>query len=760
MCRGGMRSIVRSIVSAALLFGVAGPLPAGPWQAMAAAPDAAASQDTDNQMWPRTLSKDGASVTIYQPQAISWPDRKRLTARAAVAITPKGQDKPLLGSIELSVATSIDGSSVNLSDAKLISTHFPSLDTQRAAVLESRLGAALPQVDLRPEPLAAVLLSLDQAPAAPVAVNNDPPVIFYSASPASLVVFDGTPVLAPAGKSGLSYVVNTNWSVFAYQGTWYLLNNGRWFSAGATGGYSPLARLPEAFKKLPKDTNFAEAWKAIPPPPPPPGYVTPAIYVSMKPAEIIVTAGPPDLQPVQGTSLQRVANSTSTLFFYPPQKRFYVLLSGRWFSATALTGPWKFATDSLPPDFALIPPASPEAAVLPSVPDTPQAQEAVLKARVPTTATLQRGAAKITVVYAGSPQFEPINGTPILRAVNTSTVVLKIEGGFYACVNGAWFVAGTPKGPWVLADSVPAVVKTIPPSSPAYPVTYVAVYGSTPTTVTYGYTAGYMMGFVSAGVLVYGTGYYYPPYVVHGPVPIYYPYPYSYAGHAYYNSTTGAWAHGGAVYGPYGGAAGFSAYNPSTGSYARGSASWSNGYGTAHASAYNGNTGRSASTNQNWNPYGRWGSSTFSGPDKTVNTQSRSNANGSAGSFNSSTGAKGAGYHNSVTGNNGGAVKTANGDVYAGRDGNVYKHSDSGWSKYDNGSWNSVQRPNNGTRGQGGGRSSTLGAQTGRGNYGGMDRGNYQQLEQDRVGRQNGWGQGGGFGGGGFRGGGGRGRFH
>jgi hypothetical protein len=229
-------------------------------------------------------------------------------------------------------------------------------------------------------------------------------------------------------------------------------------------------------------------------------------------------------------------------------------------------------------------------------------------------------------------------------------------------------------------------------------------------------------------------------------VPIYYPYPYSYAGHAYYNSTTGAWAHGGAVYGPYGGAAGFSAYNPSTGSYARGSASWSNGYGTAHASAYNGNTGRSASTNQNWNPYGRWGSSTFSGPDKTVNTQSRSNANGSAGSFNSSTGAKGAGYHNCVTGNNGG--------------GNVYKHSDSGWSKYDNGSWNSVQRPNNGTRGQGGGRSSTLGAQTGRGNYGGMDRGNYQQLEQDRVGRQNGWGQGGGFGGGGFRGGGGRGRFH
>jgi hypothetical protein len=489
----------------------------------------------------------------------------------------------------------------------------------------------------------------------------------------------------------------------------------------------------------------------------------------MKPAEIIVTAGQPDLQPVPGTGLQRVSNTPNTVFFYPPQKRFYVLLSGRWFSAPALTGPWQYATDTLPADFALIPPGRPEAAVLPSVPDTPQAQEAVLKAKIPTTATLQRSAVTITVVYAGTPKFEPIPGTPILRAVNTSTVVLKIEGRFYACVNGAWFAAGAPRGPWVLADSIPKVIKTIPPSSPAYPVTYVDVYAATSATVTYGYTAGYLMGFVSAGVLVYGTGYYYPPYVVAGRVPVYYPYPYSYAGHVAYNPATGAWARGGAVYGPYGGAGAFSAYNPSTGSYARGSASWSNGYGTAYASAYNGNTGRSASTNQNWNPYGRWGSSTFSGPNQTVNTQSRSNANGAAGSFNSSTGAKGGGYHNSVTGSNGGAVKTANGDVYAGRDGNVYKHTDTGWSKYDNGGWNPVQKPNNNGRVQGSSNTAKPGSagSTGHG-FGGMDHGNYQQLEQDRVGRQNGWGaggtgSGGGFhgfnGGGGFRGGGGRGRF-
>jgi hypothetical protein len=80
-----------------------------------------------------------------------------------------------------------------------------------------------------------------------------------------------------------------------------------------------------------------------------------------------------------------------------------------------------------------------------------------------------------------------------------------------------------------------------------------------------------------------------------------------------------------------------------------------------------------------------------------VNTRSGSNANGRAGGFSSSTGAAGAGFHNNVTGNSGGAVRTQNGDVYAGHDGNVYKHTDSGWSKYNNGSWNSVQPPTRNT---------------------------------------------------------------
>jgi hypothetical protein len=105
--------------------------------------------------------------------------------------------------------------------------------------------------------------------------------------------------------------------------------------------------------------------------------------------------------------------------------------------------------------------------------------------------------------------------------------------------------------------------RTTPPSSPMYYVTYIQVYSATPVAVTYGHAAGYMMGYVTAGVLVYGTGYQYPPVVVPGPVPIYYPYPYNYASNVRYNSSTGTWARGGTVYGPFGGAAsGGRYYNP------------------------------------------------------------------------------------------------------------------------------------------------------------------------------------------------------
>src|SRR5262249_20705071 len=62
----------------------------------------------------------------------------------------------------------------------------------------------------------------------------------------------------------------------------------------------------------------------------------PAVTVSTVPAELIETAGPPQLEPIDGTQLLWVTNSTSPLLFDATGRRYYVLLSGRWFRAESL----------------------------------------------------------------------------------------------------------------------------------------------------------------------------------------------------------------------------------------------------------------------------------------------------------------------------------------------------------------------------------------------------------------------------------------
>src|SRR5437016_9544472 len=89
------------------------------------------------------------------------------------------------------------------------------------------------------------------------------------------------------------------------------------------------------------------------------------------------------------------------------------------------------------------------------------------------------------------------------------------EESYYALENAVWFVAPTMLGPWAVATSVPAAIYSVPPSSPLHYVTYVKVYRSTPEVVYVGYTPGYYGTVVSSTTttVVYGTGWYYPPYL-------------------------------------------------------------------------------------------------------------------------------------------------------------------------------------------------------------------------------------------------------
>ena len=159
------------------------------------------------------------------------------------------------------------------------------------------------------------------------------------------------------------------------------------------------------------------------------------------------------------------------------------------------------------------------------------------------------------------------------RAVNTDKDIIKVGDLYYMCFQGVWFMGRSATGPWEAATSVPGQIYEIPVSSPAHNVTYVTVEDSDDDTATYVAAAAYTGMMVAWGCAVWGTGYYYPPYVWYGGgYPVYYRHYPSYGYGASYNPWTGAYTRGGGVYGPYGGAGMAARYNPRTGTYSRGAA--------------------------------------------------------------------------------------------------------------------------------------------------------------------------------------------
>jgi hypothetical protein len=675
--------------------------------------------------WPRTLTAlDGTQVTFFQPQVDSWNYYVILNYHMAVDVQLPGASSSVPGALFMTAETStnLGAQTVAIYNQKIVSTNFPGLDPGTAqqyqqliqsVIPEGSTNVTLPQVQsyvaasqpaaaMAGPPPAAAGPAPHTGPGLPPTLAQPAPPIYYSESPAILVMFQGEPAFAPVTQgSKLFFSVNTNWAVFQDKntGTYYLQDHASWLKApGPSGPWQPATSLPQGLYNLPQNDEWADVNKNIPGMSWGPGQV-PRVFVSQKPAELILVQGPPQLEAIPGTSLSWVTNSESDLFFYSPTSQWYYLVSGRWFSASSQNGPWTYATPNLPPDFANIPSDSPRAAVLSSVPGTPEANEAVAQAQMPHKAEVDIATTTVNVVYGGPPQFSPISGTSMQYATNTSYQVIQANGMYYVVSNAVWFVSQSPNGPWAVATSVPQVVYTIPPSSPMYNVTYVQIYDVTPTTVTTGYTSGYNGAYVAAGVVMLGVGmalaYSYHPYYPPGfGYPVYYhpPYPYTgYGYHAAYNPYTGAYAHGYSAYGPYGGASAGTAYNPTTGTYARG-ASASGPYGSASAAqAYNPRTGASAETYQHSDAYGSYGSSVYSKNGETAYTSHSSDAYGTTATAQTSKGGQAAGV--STASGTTAAGKTASGDQYATHDGNVYKNTGSGWEQGSSSGWSSVDKP-------------------------------------------------------------------
>lgn len=489
------------------------------------------SETQPEEGWPRSLSTSAGTFSIYQPEVDKW-EGDQYQAHAAVSV--KGSDdRDVFGVIWIQARTHVDKEDriVSLRDVRISKVEFPSVADKGQAYQQALRTAAgtKPPPALSPIPLDQLEASLAIAEAEKKGeaqpLKNDPPRLIFSTVPAVLVSIDGEPVWKPIKGTKLQRVINTRPLLVRDGATYYLhLYDGWLQTADLAGSWTvaahPPAALSEAQQSLQKQVDLLDGSgaDAASPKPTLANAPVPTVYISTAPAELVVTNGPPDYVPVPGTQLLYVKNTTGNVFKNLSDQAWYLLVSGRWYRASDLNGTWSYMDPTrLPGDFARIPDDSPKENVKASVPGTPQAQEAVIANSIPQTAVVKRAGTTPTPPPSidGPPKLQPIEGTPLHSVVNASAPIIQAEDGrYYLVQNGIWFVGESPDGPWAVAAFVPASIYSIPVSSPLHYTTYVRVYEATPTVVYTGYTPGYFGTVIApAGVVVYGTGYWYRPWI-------------------------------------------------------------------------------------------------------------------------------------------------------------------------------------------------------------------------------------------------------
>lgn len=642
-------------------------------------------EEEETTGWPRSFTTDkGATLVLYQPQFSDWKNFQTLDAMIAAEYVKDDKTKPVFGIIGVSGKTQPDpeNGEVVISDITVTQLDFSALDRNSMTDLSLQVGKLMPTnaITIKEDRITASLAEYKRMDDVE-GLNSEAPPIFLSYQPAILVQTDGDPILAPVkGVQDLSFIVNSNWDILkpAADDDYYLRNDTTWLkSADLKSGWTLTDTLPDTITALPDDDNWKETREAIPPKAS--DSPAPKVFYSETPAEMIVFDGEPKLEAVEGTGLEWASNTDSDVFFLKETSTWYILMSGRWFKSASLEGPWVFTTPDLPSDFLNIPEDAPYYSVRSSVPNTSEAAQARLKASIPSTARVELGSVQGEVAYADSPEFEPIKGTSLSYAVNTNEQVIQVGDKYYLLQDGIWFVSDSPEGPFEVAKAVPEAIYTIPPSSPVYNVTYVRVYETEPNAVWYGYTMGYLTGFLAWGVFVYGSGWYYRPWYRPGFRPIYFPRPVTYGIGAFYNPVRGIYGRYGYAYGPRRGIAGGGIYNPRTGGYIRGGVI-SGPRGTAgFISAYNPRTGNRVIVGGGRGIYGSWkGGGVVSGRSWNRSREvgrdvaNKWQANGKGGRV---------------------ASLDRRGDVFAGRDGSVYRRQGENWQRFEGGKWSGVDRP-------------------------------------------------------------------
>ncbi len=180
----------------------------------------------------------------------------------------------------------------------------------------------------------------------------------------------------------------------------------------------------------------------------------PRILFHERRAILVVYDGAPALEQIDGSKLQRVANTPYAVVYDPDGRNYYLAGANLWYRAKNPLGPWT---------------------------DIPAPPRAVREAVPPDTSTYDRVAGPAPDVMTamepteliatdGPPRWAPLVDDELLYVTNTESDVIREVGtqSIYVLIAGRWFRAPSTDGPWtyVRGDQLPDSFKRVPPDSP------------------------------------------------------------------------------------------------------------------------------------------------------------------------------------------------------------------------------------------------------------------------------------------------------
>ena len=196
----------------------------------------------------------------------------------------------------------------------------------------------------------------------------------------------------------------------------------------------------------------------------------PRILFSEEPAVLLVYAGKPVEQPLQGTELKRITNTPMFVVLDPSTRRYYLAGGKFWYEAAAATGPFAPVSGPSPSVKAYYAARPPPTEPTSGTPEQQAAERAAEEPKSPPHIVVSTEPAEL-FVFDGPPRYVPVGeDADLLYAENTQRDVLVSvpTSETFVLASGRWFKARSLSGPWssVRPDQLPAGFSKLPPDSP------------------------------------------------------------------------------------------------------------------------------------------------------------------------------------------------------------------------------------------------------------------------------------------------------